>query len=87
MKAAAIQMTSGRSVESNLRVAADHLADARRQGAERAVRPEICGYLGADDAERLSVSEEWRSGPMQDFLVAQAARHELWLVGGTVPIC
>ena len=86
MKAAAIQMTSGRSVERNLRDAEDHLADARRQGAELVVLPENFAFLGADDAERLSVSEEWRSGPVQDFLSAQATRHEIWLVGGTVPI-
>jgi len=86
MKAAAIQMTSGRSVETNLRDAADHLAEAHRQGAELVVLPENFAFLGADDAERLSVSEDWRSGPMQDFLTDQATRHEFWLVGGTVPI-
>ena len=86
MKAAAIQMTSGRSVERNLGEAARLLREARTAGAELAVLPENFAFLGADDGERLSVSETWTSGPMQSFLAEQSAEHGIWIVGGTVPI-
>ncbi|MEE8093934.1 MAG: carbon-nitrogen hydrolase family protein [Gammaproteobacteria bacterium] len=86
MKAASIQMTSGRSVERNLEVAARLLLDASAAGAELAVLPENFAFLGADDSERLSVSETWAEGPIQSFLAEQAADNNFWLVGGTVPI-
>ncbi|MEE9570874.1 MAG: nitrilase-related carbon-nitrogen hydrolase, partial [Gammaproteobacteria bacterium] len=86
MKAASIQMTSGRSVERNLEVAARLLLDASAAGAGLAVLPENFAFLGADDSERLSVSETWAEGPIQSFLAEQAAANDFWLVGGTVPI-
>ncbi|HEY5623381.1 MAG TPA: carbon-nitrogen hydrolase family protein [Gammaproteobacteria bacterium] len=86
MRAAAIQMTSGRSVERNLADAAGLLREARSAGAELAVLPENFAFLGTNDAERLGASEKWQAGPIQEFLAAQAADNGLWLVGGTVPV-
>ncbi len=86
MKAASIQMTSGRSVERNLQEAARLLHEASGAGAGLVVLPENFAFLAADDSERLSVSEPWAEGPIQSFLAEQAADNDLWLVGGTVPI-
>ncbi len=86
MKAASIQMTSGRSVERNLQEAACLLHEASAAGADLVVLPENFAFLGADDSERLSVSETWAEGPIQRFLAEQAAANDFWLVGGTVPI-
>jgi len=86
MKAASIQMTSGRSVERNLKEAARLLHEASAAGADLVVLPENFAFLSADDSERLSVSESWAEGPIQSFLAEQAADNEFWLVGGTVPI-
>lgn len=86
MKAAAIQMTSGRDVTRNLEEAGRLIATAAARGAELVVLPENFSFLGAEDAERLAVAESPDQGPAQDFLVAQARTHGLWLVGGTVPI-
>jgi deaminated glutathione amidase len=86
MRAAAIQMTSGRDVERNLAEAGRLIAEAARQGAQLAVLPENFSFLGARDDERLAAAELPGEGPAQDFLVAEARRHNLWLVGGTVPI-
>jgi len=86
MKAAAIQMTSGRDVERNLAEAARLIALAAEGGAELAVLPENFSFLGADDAERLAAAEAPGDGPAQAFLAEQARLHGLWLVGGTVPI-
>ena len=86
MRAAAIQMTSGRDVDRNLGEAERLIAQAAEGGAKLVVLPENFAFMGADDAERLAAAEAPGDGPAQAFLAAQARAHGLWLVGGTVPI-
>ncbi len=86
MKAAAIQMTSGRDVARNLQEAGRLIAAAAERNAELVVLPENFSFLGADDAERIAVAEQPGHGPAQDFLAERARQHGLWLIGGTVPI-
>lgn len=86
MRAAAIQMTSGRDVERNLAEADRLLAVAADGGAELAVLPENFAFLGASDGERQAIAEAPGQGPAQEFLAAAAARYRLWLVGGTIPV-
>src|SRR5260370_12916516 len=42
--------------------------------------------MGVHDSDKLAVREEDGRGPLQEFLAAQAAKHRIWLVGGTVPL-
>lgn len=86
VRAAAVQMTSTRDVAANLRAAGGLLEEAARARAELVVLPENFSFLGADDAERLAAAEPPGAGPAQDFLAEQAAKHGIWIVGGTVPI-
>jgi deaminated glutathione amidase len=86
MKAAAVQMTSTRDVQANLREAGRLVADAARQGAQLVVLPENFSFLGATDAERLAAVEPFGDGPAQQFLVETAEKLKLWIVGGTIPI-
>ena len=86
MRAAAIQMTSGSSVETNLRQAAELLDRAAALGAELAVLPENFAFLGPGDAARLAIAEAPGDGPLQAFLALQARRLGLWIVGGTLPL-
>jgi len=86
MKAAAIQMTSGRVVGRNLDEARRLIAEAADSGAELVVLPENFSFLGAQDDERLAVAEQPGKGAAHDFLAEQAEAHRLWLVGGTVPV-
>ena len=83
---AAIQMVSGPGVAENLAAAADLLAQAAAQGAQLAVLPENFALMGQRESDKLAVREREGEGPIQDFLAAQAARHRLWLVGGTMPL-
>ena len=83
---AAIQMTSGASVERNLEEAARLLAAAAEEGARLAVLPENFAFMGRSEHERLQVAEEPGAGPMQDFLRSQAASLGIWIVGGTIPL-
>ncbi len=86
LRAAAVQMTSTTDVAANFAQAGVLIADAARQGAQLVVLPENFSFLGATDADRMAVVEQSGGGPAQDFLAAQAHRHGIWLVGGTIPI-
>lgn len=86
MKAAAVQMTSTRDVEANLREAGRLVAEAARQGARLVVLPENFSFLGATDADRVAAIEPYGDGPAQRFLAETAEALGIWLVGGTIPI-
>ena len=83
---AAIQMVSGPGVAENLAAAADLLARAAAGGAQLAVLPENFALMGQREGDKLAVREPEGEGPIQTFLAEQAARHRLWLVGGTIPL-
>ncbi len=83
---AAIQMVSGPDVAENLAAAAELLARAADQGARLAVLPENFALMGRHEEEKVAAREVEDEGPIQSFLAEQAARHRLWLVGGTIPL-
>ena len=86
MKVAAVQMTSTRDVPGNLAEAGRLVAEAAEQGAKLVVLPENFSFLGATDADRIAAIERFGDGPAQRFLAETAVRHDIWLVGGTIPI-
>lgn len=83
---ASIQMVSGPNVANNLATAAELLALAADQGAQLVVLPENFALMGRREEEKVAVRETEGDGPIQAFLAEQAARHRLWLVGGTIPL-
>ena len=83
---AAIQMVSGPDVAENLAAAAELLARAAAAGAMLAVLPENFAMMGRGEGDKVAVREAEGQGPIQAFLAEQAARHRLWLVGGTIPL-
>lgn len=86
MRAAAIQMVSGVSLQANLAQARSLLEQAAQGGAELAVLPEYFCLMGHQDSDKLAARESFGEGDVQQFL-AQAARDlELWIVGGTLPL-
>jgi nitrilase len=85
-KIAAIQMASGPNVSSNLIEAARLIGMAKEAGAQLVVLPENFAIMGISDNDVVKVREEDGNGPIQQFLAEQAAKHRVWLVGGTVPL-
>jgi nitrilase len=83
---AAVQMISGPEVAPNLATAARLIAEAADRGARLVALPEYFPIISPADADRLAVREADGAGPVQDFLAAAAARHGVWLVGGTLPL-
>lgn len=83
---AAIQMASGPSVAANLSEAEMLLEMAARQGARLAVLPEYFAIMGMRDTDKVDVREADGTGPIQRFLAEQAKLHDIWIVGGSVPL-
>ncbi|MDJ0862048.1 MAG: carbon-nitrogen hydrolase family protein [Gammaproteobacteria bacterium] len=83
---AAIQMASGPNIAANLVEVERLIARAAEDGAELVVLPENFALMGKTEFDKLEIREQDGSGPIQDFLAAQAERHGIWLVGGTIPM-
>lgn len=83
---AAIQMVSAATVQANLDSAERLIAQAAAGGARLVVLPEYFCLLGRRDTDKVAIREADGDGPLQAFLSAQAARHGIWLIGGTVPL-
>ncbi len=89
MKIAAVQMVSTPDVARNLEAAARLVAQAAAAGASLVALPEYFCLLGRLDTDKLAIAEtagDSVAGPIQAFLAETARRHQLWLVGGTMPV-
>lgn len=83
---AAIQMTSTLSVEENMKIAKKLLQQAKTMGAQLAILPEMFALQGKMPMDNVNIAESFGNGMIQDFLQEQAMMHQLWIVGGTIPI-
>lgn len=84
-RVSAIQMASGPNINANLLEAGRLIAHAAADGAKIIVLPEDFALIGLDQ-DKLKAREADGKGPIQDFLAHHAARHGVWIVGGTVPL-
>jgi len=85
-KVAALQMTSGPDVATNLSAARTLLQQASGAGARVAVLPENFSFMGLKSADKRSIAEVDGDGPVQHFLALQARELGLWIIAGTTPL-
>jgi nitrilase len=85
VRVAAVQMVSKPDVSANLRDASALVAEAAAQGARLVGLPEFFCLMGREN-DKIAVREADGHGPIQDFLAETAARHRIWLAGGTIPL-
>ena len=85
-RVAAVQMASGPHVAANLQEAGRLIELAAATGARIVALPEYFAIMGMKDTDKVAARERDGQGPIQDFLAAQAKRHRIWIVGGSVPI-
>ena len=83
---AAIQLKPASTVAENLANAEALLIEAVDAGSQLAVLPENFAHYGQSDFLQVGRDESEATGPVRQFLSAQARRYGLWLVGGTVPV-
>lgn len=86
VRVAAVQMVSAASLPANLAAAESLITQAAEGGAELVALPEYFCLMGMKDEDKVAAREIDGRGPVQDFLAAQAQRHHITLVGGTVPL-
>jgi deaminated glutathione amidase len=85
-RVAAIQMASGPHVAANLQEAGRLIELAAGTGARIIALPEYFAIMGMKDTDKVAAREKDGTGPIQDFLAAEARRHRVWIVGGSVPL-
>ncbi len=85
-RVAAIQMASGPNVSANLQEAARLIELAAATGARIIALPEYFAIMGMKDTDKVAAREHDGNGPIQAFLAAEARRHKVWIVGGSVPL-
>ncbi|WP_020559989.1 carbon-nitrogen hydrolase family protein [Thiofilum flexile] len=86
IKVAAIQMASGPQVQANLMEASRLVKDAAERGAQLVTLPETFAIMGLRDQDRVTLTETYGAGPIQDTLSRLAKKHKVWIVGGTIPL-
>lgn len=86
VKIAGIQMASGPHVSANLSEAERLIEIAVTQGAKLVALPEYFAIMGLKDTDKVKVREKEGSGQIQRFLAKMAKKHQIWLIGGTVPM-
>ena len=86
MRVAAIQMNSGSDVAANLELAGRLLAEAADDGCILAALPENFALMPERGQDKAQFAEEPGDGPIQEFLAETAAKHELWIVAGSMPL-
>jgi nitrilase len=86
VKIAGIQMASGPQVSANLSEAERLIAIAAEQGARLIALPEYFAIMGLKDTDKVKVREKEGNGQIQRFLAKMAKKHQVWLIGGSVPI-
>ena len=86
LRIAGIQMASGPNVSANLSEAERLIEIAVSQGAKLIALPEYFAIMGIKDTDKIAVREKEGSGPIQRFLSKTARKHQVWLIGGSVPL-
>ncbi len=85
-KVAAVQMVSTPHPAENIATAERLVAQAAAQGAQLVSLPEYWPLLGLHERDKLAHAEQAGVGPIQEAMAAMAARHGIWLIGGTLPL-
>jgi deaminated glutathione amidase len=83
---AAVQMASGPNVKANLEEATRLVELAASTGARIVALPEYFAIMGMKETDKVAIAEQEGSGPIQQWLSETAAKHRIWLIGGTVPL-
>lgn len=86
VRVAALQMVSGRDLETNCKQARSLLEQAAREGARMAVLPENFALFYTRQMRAQGERESGANPPIREFLAQEARRLGLWLVGGSAPM-
>jgi nitrilase len=83
---AAIQMVSTANVHENIQSAERLIQQAVTQGAKLILLPEYFCIMGHQQQDKIKIAEPLGEGLLQSFLSTQAKKHQIYLLGGTIPL-
>ncbi|MEZ0233217.1 MAG: carbon-nitrogen hydrolase family protein [Methylophilaceae bacterium] len=86
VKIAGIQMASGPYVSANLSEAERLIEIAAGQGAKLIALPEYFAIMGLKETDKVAAREKEGNGPIQRFLSKTAKKHQVWIIGGSIPL-
>lgn len=86
VKVAAIQMVSSADTLKNLENASYWITRAAEQGATIIALPEYFCFMGFKDLDKNDHAETFGAGLIQDHLSTWASKHQVYLVGGSLPL-
>lgn len=86
LKIAAVQMVSTPLVAENFAAARRLIAEAKQQGAQLVLLPEYWPIMGMQETDKMAHAEQADAGPIQQFMADVAREHQIWLIGGTLPM-
>jgi len=86
VRVACIQMASGPYVSANLSEAERLIEIAVNQGAKLIALPEYFAIMGLKETDKVKVAEKEGTGPIQRFLSKISKKHEVWIIGGSIPL-
>ncbi len=83
----ALQLNSSVDVLSNCQTVETMLAETVSGSQHKlVVLPEAWACFGGRDGENVGLMEKQSDGFIQDFMSRMASQHQIWLVGGTIPV-
>jgi deaminated glutathione amidase len=85
-RVAAVQLASGPNIKGNLNEAGRLIEMAVAGGSKLVALPEYFAIMGLHDGDKVKAREKPGDGPIQEFLAAEARKHGIWIVGGSVPL-
>jgi predicted amidohydrolase len=85
-KVSAIQMVSTANIDENLNTAAGLIAKAVEGGARLVLLPEVFAVLEGGPMRQFGEIEGDPEAQLQNFLSQQASKHQVIIVGGTIPL-
>jgi deaminated glutathione amidase len=85
-RVAAVQMASGPKVEANLEEATRLIELAASNGARIIALPEYFAIMGMKETDKVALREHEGEGPIQRWMSDIAAKHGIWLIGGSIPL-
>ena len=83
---AAVQMISTPDVHANIARADALVRQAAAGGAKLIALPEYWPIMGMSELDKVALAEQPGQGPIQAFMARAAREHQVWLVGGTLPL-
>lgn len=86
MNIAALQMVSTPDVLENIETARGLIQQAVGQGATMVLLPEYWAIMGMKEHDKVVCAELPGTGVIQKFMSEMARHHQIWLIGGTIPM-